>query len=75
MHMVGIFYVVFSQELEVTKQAFGILAPSQAHSVTPSTLNGIFFCRTRQLYFLLKYKPSLQGWAFRSELTDSFFFF
>ena len=43
MHMVGIFYVVFSQELEVTKQAFGILAPSQAHSITPSTLNGIFF--------------------------------
>lgn len=44
MHMVGIFYVIFSQELEVTKQAFGILALSQAHSVTPSTLNGIFFC-------------------------------
>ena len=44
MHMVGIFYVIFSQELEVTKQAFGILALSQAHSVTPSTLNSIFFC-------------------------------
>ena len=42
--MVGIFYVMFSQELEVTKQAFGILAPSLAHSITPSTLKGTFFC-------------------------------